>query len=284
LLEIVMRRRLPLLPALCLVVPCLLSTGARAGETVWFEVASTTPRVAQSYLLPLSDAEDIAAARTELAFQDAGGRAALILARIRPGGDGLNRNLRDAAERLWSWHVTDFGGFADFAAEICDGSPSLVEADPEGFTANTGGMICFWGYALAAELAGPPLVAISEALDGFWHSPGSEGSGFLIDVLEAQQSLALAWLRYAPVGAAQPEQQWLLGLGTLPSDPDASSDVQIELAQPAPAVDGEVPMMPVVSVRLEFHDCNHGELLVEQPNPARLALQRTVPRYGCNPD
>ena len=271
-------RRVFLLSAALLLAP------VAEAETVWFEVASHDGRASQSYLLPLSDAASISAAREALAERDSGGRGPLVVARIRPGGDGLNRNLRDPAQRLWSWHVAGFEGFADLSIELCDGSPALVEAEPEAFAANTGGMICFWGYSIAAELADPPEFAITEALDGFWHSPGSEGSGFLIDVLAAQEQLALAWLRYAPVGGAEPQQQWLLGLGTLPDAEHAEAAVELVLARPGPATGGEVPMTPITAVRLEFQDCNRGELIVEQPSPARLALVRSVPRFGCNPD
>ena len=266
-----------------LLFTALLLAPVAEAETVWFEVASHDGRASQSYLLPLSDAASISAAREALAERESGGSGPLVVARIRPGGDGLNRNLRDPAQRLWSWHVAGFEGFADLSIELCDGSPALVEAEPEAFAANTGGMICFWGYSIAAELADPPEFAITEALDGFWHSPGSEGSGFLIDVLAAQEQLALAWLRYAPVGGAEPQQQWLLGLGGLPSQ-HGQAAIELGLAQPAPAQGGDVPMTPVTSVRLEFHDCNRGELWVLEPNPVHLPLQRTVPRYACNPD
>lgn len=278
-----MRRRHALLPLLCLFAP-LAEASTIDADTVWFEVASDDPRPQQSYLLPLSHPDDIAAARAELANREAGDAGAIVVARIRPGGDGLNRNLRDPGQRLWSWHIEAFETFADLSIELCDGSPALVEAEPEAFAANTGGMICFWGYSIAAELEAPPTLEINEALDGFWHSPGSEGSGFLIDVLEAQDQLALAWLRYAPVGDAQPQQQWLLGLGSLPAEGANHAGVDVQLAQPAPAVGGEVPMTPVSAVRLEFQDCNRGELIIDQPNPARLTLVRSVPRYGCNPD
>lgn len=259
------------------------AAGAPAAATVWFEVAQHGARAVQSWLLPLSDPGDIAAARAELAVREAGGQGALVVARFRPGGDGLNRNLRDPLQRRWSWHAVEFLEFADLSIELCDGSPALVEADPESFAANTDGVICFWGYSIAAELPAPPTMPVVEALDGFWHAPGSEGSGFLIDVLAEQQTLALAWLRYTPSGDAQPAQQWLIGLGSLPGDADQARGIRLDLAQPAPAVNGEVPMVPVVEASLEFHDCNRATLAVHGAPPATLELVRSLPRYACGP-
>ena len=66
-----------------------------------------------------------------------------------------DRDLLTASEPPWSWHVTSFVDFADITIELCDGTPSLVEADPVGFLANTGGVICFWGYTVSAEIPGP---------------------------------------------------------------------------------------------------------------------------------
>jgi hypothetical protein len=246
-----------------------LSCSAAAAPT-WFEVAARDGR-AQSYLLPIDDPEQLTQARAQLDGPQDGGQ--LIVARIRAGGDGLNRNLRLSGQPLWSWHVAELLEFSDLSIELCDGSPQLVEDDPAAFVANTGGVICFWGYSLASELPRAPRIALDDQLDGFWHSPAAVGSGFAIDVLEDQNAIAIAWLRHAADGAPL----WQIGVGTLPADGEAPLRVVLE----APRAGAAVSPVPAVAVQLRFLDCNRAELVLEQPAGETLAIQRSAPKQNC---
>lgn len=127
-----------------------------AAETLYFLVSEISQpcSACDSYVLPLSDPAAIAHARDLVANGPGAGRT-IALANAAAGGDGINRDLLAAGEPPWSWHVTSFVDFADITIELCDGTPSLVEADPAGFLANTGGVICFWGYTVSAEIPGP---------------------------------------------------------------------------------------------------------------------------------
>ena len=105
-------------------------------------------------MLPLSDPAAIAQARDRVA-NGPGAGGTIVVANAAVGADGINRDLLAPGEPLWSWHVTSFVQFADATIELCDGSPSLVELDPAGFLANTGGAICFWSYGVSAEIPAP---------------------------------------------------------------------------------------------------------------------------------
>src|SRR5436190_1927779 len=104
-----------------------------------------------SYVLPLEDPADIAHARDLIARGPAAAGASIAVAQIAAGGDGINRDELAAGKPRWSWHVTDFDGFADVAAEVLDGWPSFVEEDVPGWLANTNGRVGFWSYTVTRE-------------------------------------------------------------------------------------------------------------------------------------
>ena len=130
-----------------------LSTSA---STIYFVVSTPTSFHGDSYILPLDEASDIAHARDLIENGPSIG-GAIAVAHIAPGSDGRNRNVLAPGEPLWSWHVDQFTGFADFTAEILDGWPSYVEQDVFGWISNTNGYIGFWDYTVTAELASVPL-------------------------------------------------------------------------------------------------------------------------------
>ncbi|MBI2826017.1 MAG: hypothetical protein HYX69_15135 [Planctomycetia bacterium] len=124
--------------------------------TVYFRVAEPSPFGGHrdSYVLPLSNPDDIAAARHIIAQGPLNVADRIVVARIAPGADGINRNLNSPFQ-TWDWHVTDFLGFAELTAEIYDGWPTFVESDVAGWMANTGGIVGFWSYTVVSELAVP---------------------------------------------------------------------------------------------------------------------------------
>lgn len=103
-----------------------------------------------SYILPLYEPADIAQARQLIQS----GQRQIVFAAIAPGADGINRDVYH--NKLWSWHVTEFEGFADMGIELLDGWPTYVESDVAGWMANTGGHIGFWSYTVVAELSAVP--------------------------------------------------------------------------------------------------------------------------------
>ena len=165
-------------------------TNEASAETVYFQVAEihSPCSACDSYVLPISDPSAIEHAR-DLVSRGSVAGSALIMANAVVGGDGINRDMLAPGTPPWSWHVTSLVDFADLAIELCDGNPTLVEADPTGFLANTGGAICFWGYTVTAELPAPrapplgsiipPAATLMMLLTGIFALRKTDPYGFL---------------------------------------------------------------------------------------------------------
>ena len=127
--------------------------------TVYFLVSEITPTHNDSYILPLTDADDIAQARALIADPD-NTPAKIVIASIAPceDCDSPNRDLLNDGDS-WSWCITGFEGFAELSIEIYDGWPTFVEDDLEGWMQNTNGTIGFWAYTVTRELT--PLEVFS---------------------------------------------------------------------------------------------------------------------------
>ncbi len=128
------------------------STNGDAG-VVYFLVSEINPVHGDSFILPLSDPADIAAAEKIVNDIHAAG-SKIVLARIAPGsGDGkyLNKDLLSAVERVWSWHVVEFFDFVDNTIEIYDSWPGYVENNLALWLQETGGMIGFWSYTVTRK-------------------------------------------------------------------------------------------------------------------------------------
>ncbi len=132
------------------------AAGARA-ETVLFLVAEVPGYEYHddSYVVPLTDSDDVEHARALIADPYSG--SGIVVAEIAAGDDGINRDYRAPGNPVWSWHCTQFLGFADCTIEILDGWPTGVESDVDGWIDNTGGAIGFWSYTIVAELGAPPV-------------------------------------------------------------------------------------------------------------------------------
>jgi hypothetical protein len=136
----------------------LLLAGARASAgPVYFLVTEYPGQEVHhdSYVLPLQDANDIAHARDLITRGPAAAGAAIAVAQIAAGADGINRNETAPGKPAWSWHVTNFDGFADNTVEILDGWPGFIEQDVAGWIANTNSRIGLWSYTVTRELTGP---------------------------------------------------------------------------------------------------------------------------------
>ena len=261
-----------------------VSAAAAADERVWFVIAEARDVAHNdSYLLPLTDPADIAQARSLLQQGPGGTVGSIASVRIAAGADGINRNVRAPGSPLWSWHVTEFEGFADFAIELCDGWPSFIEEDVDAFIANTNGQVCFWSYTIVAELDSAPPFAIYEALDGAWYNPSAPGQGLMIDVLSAQGQLFVGWFTYdyrngAPAGVPR----WMTAQGpystSRPTTLTVTSTTGGALNGPQP-----VQQATVGSLMLEFADCNHGTMRysLDDGPTGEAPIERIVPLADC---
>lgn len=136
---------------------CLLLTvtvQSAAAETRYFKVAEWpgNVHVGDSYVLPVTDPAHIAHAEDLISRGPAAAGSAIPVARIAPGGDGINRDFNQVGHPLWSWHVTELQGFFDVTIEIIDGTPSMVEDDIPFWMGNTGGQIGFWSYTVVEDV------------------------------------------------------------------------------------------------------------------------------------
>lgn len=197
--------------------------------TVWFVVSPIDGNRKLAYLLPLSDPAQIDHAR-RLASEGSDAGESIVSARIAAGADGYNRNLLAPQEPLWSWHIIGIEGFGDFAIELCDGNPQLVEDDVKGWINNTGGVICFWGYTVSAELTEAPTYGIHEAADGGWYNPETPGQGLFLDVVNNGRTLFAGWLTFAleadPSGESR--QRWYTALGPIEG---SRADLDLKLTE-----------------------------------------------------
>lgn len=176
-------------------VVALVAPAAFGEQPILFLMAEPPPSVVyyDSFVLPLNGPSDIAQAR-KLIEQGPAAGPNIAVARIVAGADGLNRDYLASAAPHWSWHVSEFLGFADSTIEVCDGTPQQVEQDVQGWIANTQATICFWRYTVVAELAFIPQPQLSIVRVG----PGSFKIGWAANangfILEAATSVpATVW-------------------------------------------------------------------------------------------
>lgn len=256
----------------------LFACAARA-ETVWFVMAEDSVVHEDSFLLPLSDPAHIAQARARIALGEASGVGSIASAQIVAGADGLNRDMGAPGQPLWSWHVTEFEGFADFAIELCDGWPTFVERDPAAFIANTSGRICFWNYRLVSELPAAPAFVISDALGGAWYNTATPGQGFFVDVMAESGQLFVGWFTYEGSGANS-RVRWVTAQGPYTG---ARADLVVT-ATTGGAFDAPDPVqnVPVGTLRIDFTDCTSATATYSLNGASgTIALTRIAPNANC---
>jgi hypothetical protein len=126
---------------------------------VYFLVKETNPVHGDSFILPLKDPSDIAQARTSISE----GATPIVVAEIsRNNNDNYSLNKDLLNNRKWSWHVTQFLGFADNTIEILDGWPEYVEENYNDWVNTTKGengkgRIGFWSYSIVREVSAEEL-------------------------------------------------------------------------------------------------------------------------------
>jgi len=104
--------------------------------------------LSESYVLPLSDPDDITVARALAG----GGGFRIVSAFVTAGADGINRDMLAPGTPEWSWHVSQFNGFVETAIELCDGKPSFTEGDAQTALEGEEWIICYWNYTVVAEV------------------------------------------------------------------------------------------------------------------------------------
>ena len=136
-----MHRRVAL-PAL-LLAPLLVLTTACGDDD-----PTGPPEPPAEYTVEVSGETFVVRVTTEAQVQDmearlASGQEGVINGAIEAGDGGFNEG--------WSWHmVPSTVAVVDAAIEVCDGRPSMVEADLD-YWLNTLGHFCPWGAVVTAR-------------------------------------------------------------------------------------------------------------------------------------
>ena len=142
-------RRL-LLAVACLATAALASCGGGGGDAgdppapiATFSFRLQGAGAEQEFRYATTSESFIAKARAQLALPVVG-RKQFPIGPIAAGSGGVNLG--------WNWHFTDLA-FTEMAIELCDGTPSLVEADLP-YWLNTVKSFCPWGGYVYAEVTG----------------------------------------------------------------------------------------------------------------------------------
>src|SRR2546430_6389920 len=157
-------------------------TSAVAGETNYFLVGETHRMVTgynDSYVLPLSKAEDIPHALYLFFFNDTATTEIYTLslhdALPISAKDDINRNFLDPKFPKWSWQVEQFLRFGDGTAEDLDGSPP--HRAQAACSRRGAGSACFRHYTVVRALGPVPLylsvIPEGQNLEFYWSSPGT---------------------------------------------------------------------------------------------------------------
>src|SRR2546430_3451017 len=191
-------------------------TSAVAGETNYFLVGETHRMVTgynDSYVLPLSKAEDIPHALYLFFFNDTATTEIYTLslhdALPISAKDDINRNFLDPKFPKWSWQVEQFLRFGDGRSE--EHTSELQSQSNLVCRLLLEKIIGFWHYTVVRELGPVPLylsvIPEGQNLEFYWSSPGTNH----VYTLESKESVASTnWL--ALPGAAWPLQtnHWTL--------------------------------------------------------------------------
>ena len=130
--------------AAALATACLVSCGGASDHPgpVTFAFRLHGLAASEEFRATISSREDIARARSQLSLA-VSERRLFAIGGILPGNGGHNLH--------WSWHFSGVG-LAETAVELCDGRPSIVEANLN-YWLNTVGSFCPWASYVYAEVA-----------------------------------------------------------------------------------------------------------------------------------
>jgi hypothetical protein len=148
---------------------------APGAERTYFLIAERIGPPLESYVVPMTKAEDIAEARRQLYEISQIERRGLVV-QIERGKDWINRNYVAPGAPPWSWHVIQFNFFADTSGRR-DGKPSDVEQELEIWLAPPeDGIIFLTYYTIIAEIQPPVILSVQPGSSGNelrWHSFGT---------------------------------------------------------------------------------------------------------------
>jgi len=137
-------------------------------ETVFFKISNSSEPDSESFILSLTDLDEIVQARQIIAnphelciipgFHLCQDLDKIILAKIvrQDGSESyLNKDLNN--DMIWSWRIDSFDGFVGSTIEILDGWPGYIEEDLDRWFQNTDGdenhgHIGLWSYTVVAEV------------------------------------------------------------------------------------------------------------------------------------
>jgi hypothetical protein len=101
---------------------------------------------AESFVVEMSDPDEIASARNQLAGREA---TKGVAGRVVRGNPGFNRDVLRGVR--YSWHLDpDTVHFFEISIEVCDGIPSFVESHLDEWVAQ--GQFCPWSSKIVQEL------------------------------------------------------------------------------------------------------------------------------------
>lgn len=126
---------------MALLAACGGSTGPDDGQTAVFVFRMHGHPASEEFRVTSRSPEFIAQARAQLQLPQAQ-RRRFAIGPIEAGNGGHNLG--------WGWHFTNVS-LAETAIELCDGTPSLVEADLS-YWLNTVRNFCPWSSYVYAEV------------------------------------------------------------------------------------------------------------------------------------
>jgi hypothetical protein len=169
--------------------------------------------VPDSFLLPLTDPEQIAHARE---IVEHGLEAERVLSQlvVQGGADGINRDYRDPTLRPWSWHVVECRGFADVIIDIpgwfmwpeqLEIAISMRDPAEQLQWHSTNSTV----HIPVRELGPEPLmvsaVASADHLDLHWSAPGTN---YVYTVETAEGAGATNWTSWPGTDWPKRTHQW----------------------------------------------------------------------------
>lgn len=131
------------LRGLFVIVPAMLTGACSDGSTSPTTLDRFAVQVSGETFVVMVSADEVAGFEARLASGETG----VVSGTLAPGDGGYNAP--------WGWHMVPASVHtADLAVEVCDGRPSMVEADLD-YWLDTVGAFCPWGATVVARLDEP---------------------------------------------------------------------------------------------------------------------------------
>lgn len=102
----------------------------------------------EQFIVQISEPQMIQKAQQQIDHPDS---EKIIFATLKPGSQGINRNLNSQEKSLWTWSIGEVTNISDLASTACNGTPRFVE-DYLTQWLNDPTKICFWNYRIIREV------------------------------------------------------------------------------------------------------------------------------------